>query len=60
MAKVKAKLTAKKGKSGTKLASYTVRVAKSKRPQGDLLFQPKVNMSINVKHDSQGKPRKDT
>jgi len=58
--KVKAKLTAKKGKSGTKLASYTVRVAKSKKPKGELLFQPKVNMSINVKYDKQGRPRKDT
>lgn len=58
MAKVKAKLTVKQGKSGTKLASYTVRVAKTDKPQGKLLFAPEVNMSINVKYTGQGRPRK--
>ena len=60
MAKIKAKLTVSKGKSGTKLATYRVKVAKSDHPKGELLFQPRVNMSINVKYDATGRPRKGT
>lgn len=57
MAKVKYRVSVKKGKSGTKLAAYTVRVAKTDKPKGELLYAPKVNIGLNIKYDGKGRPR---
>ena len=58
MAKVKYRVSVKKGKSGTKLAAYTVKARKSNKPQGKLLFAPEVEIGLDIKHDGKGRPRK--
>ena len=57
MAKAKYKVSVKRGKSGTKLAAYTVKVAKTNNPKGELLYAPKVNIGLNIKYDGKGRPR---
>lgn len=59
MAKLRYKVSCKKGKGGTKLAAYTLHVARTSKPKGKLLYSPKVNMTIDINYDGQGKPRKD-
>ena len=58
MSRVKCKVTAAKGKSGTKVATYAVKARKSSRPKGELLFAPQVSIGLDIKYDAHGRPRR--
>lgn len=57
MARAKVKISAKSGRSGTKIASSKVRVTRSGNGRGKRLFQTKAQLTVRVDATQNGQSR---
>ena len=58
MGKAGVKITAKSSKSGTKVASSTIRVTGAAgKPRGKRMFQTKAQLTVRVETTQNGQPR---
>lgn len=58
MGKARIKISAKSGKSGTKLASVPITVTRNDNQHGKPFYKPQVQMTVSVTTNGKGQRRK--